>query len=92
MNKPSSGSRCDEEQTSQPKLEGVLAAETDGSSCVAVGDDEAGRCEVEWERPKGLCRPHRCDLLKGHKGKHICDCGWARRLLQRDEPERFETA
>lgn len=53
--------------------------------------DGPERCEVEWERPKSvLCNPHRCDLPTGHVGKHVCDCGWPRRLLARDEPERFE--
>lgn len=57
-----------------------------------TGDDVAGRCEVEWERPKGgFCNPHQCDLLEGHKGNHVCDCGWTRRFMKRDEPERFES-
>lgn len=58
-----------------------------------VGSDEVDveSCEVEWERPRSLlCKPHKCDLLKGHEGKHVCSCGWQRRLLWRDEPERFD--
>lgn len=86
--KLSSGVRGDEEQTSQPNLEGVLAAETDGSSCVAAEDEEVDRCEVEWERPKGgFCNPHQCDLLAGHTGNHVCDCGWVRRFMKRDQPD-----
>jgi hypothetical protein len=40
----------------------------------------APRCDESWSRPASpLCRPHHCDLLSGHKGEHICNCGVARR-------------
>lgn len=48
-------------------------------------------CEVEWERPKStICNPHSCDLPKCHEGPHVCSCGWKRRIMYRDEPERFD--
>jgi hypothetical protein len=51
-------------------------------------DSDVSRCEVEWDAPKSsLCRPHQCDLLQGHEGNHVCDCGWARRRMKRDEPD-----
>lgn len=56
-----------------------------------VDEADIEYCEVEWERPKSaLCRPHKCDLPKLHSGPHQCDCGWTRRVMERDEPERFE--
>lgn len=54
-------------------------------------DDLIDTCEVEWEYPKNaICNPHSCDLPKYHEGPHECSCGWKRRLMYRDEPERFD--
>jgi hypothetical protein len=58
---------------------------------MANEDEIIDRCEVEWENPKNsVCRPHECELSKYHEGKHVCSCGWERRLLYRDEPERYD--
>ncbi len=47
------------------------------------------RCPVEWEhdRKQTFCKPHRCDLPKGHAGHHQCECGWTRRNMKRDVTE-----
>jgi hypothetical protein len=45
-----------------------------------MDEDDVYTCPVEWERPKSLvCKPHRCDLIEGHTGDHICSCGRHRR-------------
>lgn len=47
-----------------------------------IDDGGPERCEVEWERPKSVfCNPHQYDLPSGHKGDHVCDCGWHRRNM-----------
>lgn len=51
-------------------------------------DDDIETCEVEWERPKSkFCDPHKCDLPRKHEGPHVCNCGWQRRRMRRDEPD-----
>lgn len=41
-------------------------------------------CEVEWKSTSVFCRPHRCDLPRGHSGHHICNCGLTRRNMARE--------
>lgn len=54
-------------------------------------NDVIDTCEVEWERPNNsICNPHKCELTKYHDGPHECSCGWKRRAMYRDEPERFD--
>lgn len=42
-------------------------------------DEDAYPCPEEWPSRSLLCKPHRCDLIEGHEGKHVCNCGMTRR-------------